>query len=208
VYPAAAMMQIYCDESGGVGRGVMTLAAVAIAPDAADSLLTQFRDATGLRGELKGSRIDLEERALFFELFDQSQAKAIIGFSTIALRPEPGEDRGDLDQRIYAALLEEAVSHLLLESDGCAGIMIDDGRYGPTTLAHIRDDLASLIGPCGRAALELSHRSAGLQIADVIANTMFNRALPSERQARFIAMTRPFLENRQLRLHILADADD
>ncbi len=47
----------------------MTLAAVQIAPDVADQLLADFRLATGLSGELKGSRIDLVERALFFTLF-------------------------------------------------------------------------------------------------------------------------------------------
>ncbi len=32
-------MPIYCDESGGVGRGVMTLAAIAITDDAATAVL-------------------------------------------------------------------------------------------------------------------------------------------------------------------------
>jgi Protein of unknown function (DUF3800) len=196
-------MQIFCDESGGVGRGVMTLAAVAISADVADGLVAQFRAQTGLTSELKGSRIDLVERALFFDLFEASNAKAVVGFSTIALRPLPGEDRGDLDRSIYVRLLDEVVSVLLLESGGCASITIDDGRYAPATLSLIRDDMAAMIGPCGNAALELSHRSAGLQIADVIANTMFNRALPSERQGRFLAMTQPLLASRRIRIELL-----
>jgi hypothetical protein len=40
------MMTIYCDESGGVGRGVMTLAAVQIEPQDADALLARFRVRT------------------------------------------------------------------------------------------------------------------------------------------------------------------
>ena len=43
-------MQIYCDESGGVGSGVMLLAAVAMAD--AEKLLTHIRAVLGLRGEL------------------------------------------------------------------------------------------------------------------------------------------------------------
>jgi hypothetical protein len=196
-------MQIYCDESGGIGRGVMTLAAIAIAIDDANTLLERFCKQTGLTSELKGSRINLTERALFLDLFSRTRGKAVVGFSTTALHPQPGEDRGTLDRRVYARLLNEAVSVLLLESGGCASITIDDGRYAPATLALIRDDMASLVGPCGNAALELSHRSAGLQIADVIANTMFNRALPSVRQQQFLAMTHPLLTSRQIRLEFL-----
>ncbi len=199
-------MQIYCDESGGVGRGVMTLAAVAIEPDDADTLLQQFCSQTVLNSELKGSRIDLTERGIFLDLFSRSRVKAVVGFSTIALRPQQGEDRGSLDRRVYARLLNKAVSVLLLESGGCASITIDDGRYAPATLGLIRDDIATLVGPCGNAALELSHRSAGLQIADVIANTMFNRALPSVRQQQFLAMTQPLMASRQIRLELL-DSD-
>ncbi len=199
-------MPIFCDESGGVGRNAMTLAAVAIATDAAEELVARFRAQTGLSGELKGSRIDLAERSLFFELFGASVGSAVVGFSTVALRPQPGEDRGDVDRRIYVRLLDEAISVLLSETGGCATVVIDDGRYAPATLGLIRDDLAAMLGPCGHAALELSHRSAGLQIADVIANTMFNRAFPSARQHHFIAIVEPYLASRQIRLELL-DSD-
>ena len=47
----------------------MTLAAVSMTPEAAGNLLAEFRLATGLTSELKGSRITLRERALFFDLF-------------------------------------------------------------------------------------------------------------------------------------------
>ena len=181
----------------------MTLAAVAIDPDAANALVMQFCRLTGLTSELKGSRIDLIERAAFLDLFMNSGAKAVVGFSSIALRPQPGDDRGLLDRTVYAGLLNEAVGVLLLEWGGCASITIDDGRYAPATLALIRDQYAALIGPCGQAALELSHRSAGLQIADVIANTMFNRALPSARQPQFLSLAQPLLEAGRIRLEIL-----
>lgn len=65
-------MPIYCDEWGGVGRGVMTLAALSISVETADDILLRFRQINGLKGELKGSRIDLAERALLFELLDLS----------------------------------------------------------------------------------------------------------------------------------------
>jgi hypothetical protein len=197
-------MPIYCDESGGVGRGVMTLAAVDISADQADALLASFRAATGYLGELKGSRIDLPRRALFFDLFAASGANATVGIAISALKPDPNEDRGDHDIATYAALLNDVVGAMLPGVVSCESVIIDDGRYAPETLSKVRDDIGRLVGPCGTAQLELSHRFAGLQIADVIANTFFNRALVNDRQGRMAAVVAPLLENGRIILRILA----
>lgn len=197
-------MPIYCDESGGVGRGVMTLAAVDISAEAADALLSRFRAVTGYVGELKGSRIDLSERALFFELFKDSGGDAVIGLAISALKPEPNEDRGDHDVAVYAELLDDVVGAMLPEIPTCDSVIIDDGRYGPDTLSKIRDDIGRLVGPCGTAQLELSHRLAGLQVADVIANSFFNRALVNDRQARMANIVAPLLESGQIKMHVLS----
>lgn len=198
-------MPIYCDESGGVGRGVMTLAAVDIHAEQADALLARFGAVTGYLGELKGSRIDLAERALFFELIHDTSATATVGIAISALKPEPQEDRGDHDIAIYAALLNDVVGSMLPDIPGCDSVIIDDGRYGVDTLSKVRDDIGRLVGPCGIAQLELSHRSAGLQIADVIANSFFNRALVNERQGRMAAIVAPLLESERIKMRILPD---
>lgn len=198
-------MPIYCDESGGVGRGVMTLAAVDISAEHADALLARFRAVTGFMGELKGSKIDLAERALFFELFVSSAGLATVGIAISALKPDPHEDRGDHDIATYAALLNDAVGAMLPEIPGCESVVIDDGRYGVATLSKVRDDIGKLVGPCGIAQLELSHRLAGLQIADVIANSFFNRALVNDRQGRMAAVVAPLLESGQIKMRILPD---
>jgi hypothetical protein len=198
-------MPIYCDESGGVGRGVMTLAAVDISAEDADVLLARFRAVTGFVGELKGSKIDLAERALFFELFQSSAGQATVGIAISALQPDPHEDRGDHDIATYAALLNDAVGAMLPEIPGCESVVIDDGRYGIPTLSKVRDDIGKLVGPCGIAQLELSHRLAGLQIADVIANSFFNRALVNDRQGRMAAVVAPSLESGQIKMRILPD---
>ena len=204
-------MPIYCDESGGVGRGVMTLAAVDIAADQADQLLADFRAATGYMGELKGSRIDLVRRALFFEMFAACPANATVGIAISALKHDPGEDRGDHDIATYAALLNDVVGSMLPGVASCESVIIDDGRYGPNTLSKVRDDIGRLVGPCGTAQLELSHRLAGLQIADVIANSFFNRALVNDRQGRMAAVVAPLLENGRIQMRVLpgdAQGDD
>lgn len=196
-------MHIYCDESGGIGRGVMTLAAVAIEPDAAASLLTQAKDHLRVTGELKGSRINLAQRRKFFDIFGQSDATAMVGIAISALRRAPTEDRGDHDRNVYTALLEDVIGALLPNAGTCPNIVFDDGRYGPDALSHIRTKLGEDVGPFGTVTLELSHMSAGLQIADVIANSFFNRALVSERQSEMAATVAPFLESGKIRMRIL-----
>lgn len=197
-------MPIYCDESGGVGRGVMTLAALSISADAADTVLSRFRVIAGLKGELKGSRIDLVERALLFELLEPGDWHATVGIAISALKPEPGEDRGDHDVAIYSGLLDDVIGSMVEARPDCSDVIIDDGRYGIATLKLVRDSVGRLVGPLGTASLAVSHAFAGLQLADVIANSFFNRALVNDRQARMAAIVAPFLESGKIRLRLLS----
>ncbi len=197
-------MHIYCDESGGVGRGVMTLAGLRIEAHIADEIITHFRDATGFRGEVKGSRIDLAERALLFEYLGQSDIKAVVGIAISAVKPEQGEDRGDHDVAIYGGLMRNVVGSLLSPDTPCISVVMDDGRYGPEILAQIRADIADLVGPFGLTKLELSHQACGLQLADVVANSFFNRALPNDRQAKIAAIIQPLLDSGQIVMQVMS----
>lgn len=204
-------MPIYCDESGGVGRGVMTLAALSISVETADDILLRFRQINGLKGELKGSRIDLAERALLFELLKPADWNATVGIAISALKPEPGTDRGDHDIMIYSALLDDVIGAMVEARPDCSDVIIDDGRYGELTLALVRNSVGRLVGPLGIASLAMSHTLAGLQLADVIANSFFNRALVNDRQARMAAIVAPLLESGKIKLRLLsrhAEGDD
>lgn len=200
-------MTVYCDESGGVGRGVMTLAALSISAANAADLLHAVRSATGLSGELKGSRIDLETRAFVFDQLDQVPWTCSVTIALSATTPEPGADRGKHDVHVYSALLEAALLPLIPAGGDCIEVVIDDGRYSDDVLRAIRGDVAEMIGPCGLATLDLSHRRAGLQIADVIANSFFNRALPSQRQSPIAAIVQPRLDAGRIRMQVLHGLD-
>ncbi len=183
----------------------MTLAAVSMNAKDADAVLMRFREVAGLRGELKGSRIDLSERALFFELLEPEDWRAVVGIAISALKPEQGEDRGDQDIAIYSALLDDAIGSMLVGQEfDCNEVIIDDGRYGLETLALVRNSVGRLVGPLGSASLAVSHAFAGLQIADVIANTFFNRALVTQRQGRMADVVAPFLKSGKIKLRILS----
>ena len=183
----------------------MTLAALAMSGEAADDVIARFRAATGITGEVKGSRINPHERALLFDLLEAAQARAVVSVAISAVKAQPGENRGALDLHVYERLLADAIGTLLPETGGCVAAMIDDGRYGPETLAQVRSAIAEQIGGWGTATLELSHRSSGLQIADVIANTFFTRALPGDRQVRMDALVAPWLESGRIKMRILPD---
>lgn len=187
-------MPIYCDESGGVSAGVMAFAAVRIDADAADGLVRRFRTVTGLRGEMKGSRISLVERALFFELLDRGGGKAIVAHAERAVFGQQS------DIAIYAALLERVIAAWLPLVGGCAEVVIDDGRYGPDVLGKVRSDIAAMIGTCGRARLAHSDRSAGVQIADVVANSTYNRGAGTARATRIEQIMAPFVDSQMITL--------
>ncbi|MDZ3831699.1 MAG: DUF3800 domain-containing protein [Sphingopyxis sp.] len=194
-------MTIYCDESGGLNAGAMTFAAVMLTPEDAAEIHERFRSVTGLRGELKGSRISLVERAYLLELFDRAGGRAWVA---VAKRDHLAEGTGGTlpsDLSLYAALLNLAIGRWLPETGGvCADVVIDDGRYDPTILAAVREEIQAGLGTWGRASLADSRRSEGVQIADVVANSLFNVTAQSPRAGRIERIIAPLLESKTIRV--------
>ncbi|MDO9369833.1 MAG: DUF3800 domain-containing protein [Sphingopyxis sp.] len=194
-------MTIYCDESGGLNAGAMTFSAVMLTPKAAADIHERFRSVTGLRGELKGSRISIVERAYLLELFDRAGGRAWVA---VAKRDQLAQDPGDVlpsDLDLYAALLNLAIGRWLPETGGvCTDVVIDDGRYDPKILGHVRAEIQAALGQWGRASLADSQRSDGVQIADVIANSLFNIAVGSQRAQRIQRILDPMLKSKAVRL--------
>lgn len=194
-------MTIYCDESGGLNTGVMTFSAVMLTPQAAADIHSRFRSVTGLRGELKGSRISIVERAYLLELFDRAGGRAWVA---VARRETLAQNPGGTlpsDLALYAALLNSAIGHWLPETGGvCTDVVIDDGRYDPKILSHVREEIQAGLGQWGRASLADSRRSDGVQIADVIANSLFNTVIGSPRAPRIQRIIDPLLASKAIRV--------
>lgn len=105
------------------------------------------------------------------------------------------------DLALYGALLNSAVGHWLPETGGvCTDVVIDDGRYDPKILAHVREEIQAGLGQWGRASLADSRRSDGVQIADVIANSLFNIAIGSPRAHRIRRILEPMLASKAIRV--------
>jgi hypothetical protein len=192
---------IYCDESGGLNADAMIFSAVMLTPKAAADIHARFRSVTGLRGELKGSRISVIERAYLLELFDRAGGRAWVA---VAERDKLSQNPGGTlpsDLALYTALLNLAIGRWLPETGGvCTDVVIDEGRYDPTILAHVREEIQAGLGGWGRASLADSKRSDGVQIADVIANSLFNITVGSQRAYRIQRILDPMLESKAIRL--------
>lgn len=194
-------MTIYCDESGGLNAGAMTFAAVLLTPDAAADIHARFRAVTGLRGELKGSRISLTERAYLLELFDRAGGRAWVAVAKRERLAPPKDGKPPSDLALYAALLDLAVSSWLPETGGvCTDVVIDDGRYDPAILGQVRETIQAGLAGWGRASLADSRRSDGVQIADVVANSLFNIEVSSPRAHRIGVILDPLLKSRAIRI--------
>ena len=194
-------MTIYCDESGGLNAGAMTFSAVMLTPQAATEIHERFRGVTGLRGELKGSRISIVERAYLLELFDRAGGRAWVA---VASRDKLAQNPGGTlpsDLALYAGLLNLAIGRWLPETGGvCTDVVIDDGRYDPKILAEVREEIQAGLGQWGRASLADSRRSDGVQIADVIANSLFNITVGSQRAHRIQRILDPMLASKAVRI--------
>ncbi len=194
-------MTIYCDESGGLNAGAMTFSAVMLTPQAAADIHARFRSVTGLRGELKGSRISVVERAYLLELFDRAGGRAWVA---VAERDKLAQNPGGTlpsDLALYTALLNLAIGRWLPETGGvCTDVVIDEGRYDPKILAHVREEIQAGLGAWGRASLADSKRSDGVQIADVIANSLFNITIGSQRAHRIQRILDPMLASKAIRV--------
>ena len=194
-------MTIYCDESGGLNAGAMTFSAVMLTPKVASEIHERFRSVTGLRGELKGSRISIVERAYLLELFDRAGGRAWVAVAERDKLAQSPSGTLPSDLALYGALLNSAVGHWLPETGGvCTDVVIDDGRYDPKILAHVREEIQEGLGQWGRASLADSRRSDGVQIADVIANSLFNITVGSPRAHRIRRILEPMLASKAIRV--------
>ncbi|WP_264656470.1 DUF3800 domain-containing protein [Azospirillum canadense] len=176
-------MHIFCDESGGTGRddSLFLVAAVALSADEATRIMKKFRKATGLRGEVKGSRLTDKHRKIFFDLLDRSpwpQASVVFcrGLDQIGSWALAALD----DHELWAELVIE--STLWLGERSTIAISADR-RYNGARQHGVHDSIvAGLSGRtrANRVTVQFvdSQASDGVQIADIIANTAY-RDIPT-----------------------------
>lgn len=172
-------MQIFYDESGGTDpvNTLFLVAAVRIDGVAATRLIKSFRKASGVVGEVKGFRLSMPERRLFFGLLSRIDGLAA---AVVCDRRDPvgGWAMGALPEtQVYEHLLNGACC-LLPPVSGPTTVAVDGGRYKRAIYGELLSRLPSAIGAHheGRASVVFANSaaSAGIQVADVVANTLFH----------------------------------
>lgn len=175
-------MQIFCDESGGTdpANDLFLAAAVAISSNGATRLLKSFRKATGWKGgEVKGHRLTPEQRRVFFDLLTRQEDLGSVVVSCSRRMPVGGWAMEALSElELYGYLLREACVGLVPATSRHVTITPDGGRYKKSDLHRIALHLATEVQQRSPAApvavsFEDSAAIAGLQVADVVANTAF-----------------------------------
>lgn len=172
-------LHVFLDESGGADAANNTFlaAAVAIAPHDAARLLRSYRKATKTTGEVHGHQLDRRQRTIFLDLLAREAASVVV----VCQRRERlgGWAMSELPEvDLYGHLLAEACA--ALPGFGSAGpltAVLDRPRYAGAYLPAIRARLAATLAlrHGGRVAVAIgdSRADAGLQAADVVANSVF-----------------------------------
>lgn len=196
---AIGAAQVFCDESGGsdAANAVFLTAAVAISAAHATRLLKSFRKATGLDGEVKGHRIALGQRAIFVDLLAKQPDVVSAVVACSRLDAVGGWAMGALPEvELYRHLLAEACVALPgLDTARHLTVTPDRPRYKKSQVEPVRAGLTRAVAarhPAARVAVGFgdSAELPGLQVADVVANSVFQSLVPSaatEAVARLLA---------------------
>jgi hypothetical protein len=170
--------QIYCDESGGFDKDKHSLIVSAIRITFGDAarLMKQFRKATKLSDEIKGGLLSEKERSLFFDMLGD------IEYFGAAVGCHKTSDAGSVlpksfpERDIYQHMLMEACSPLIDMAVPTAKISADGGRYSRQMYLQMATAVeAKMSTESLTAKVEFirSEDSPGVQIADIVANTVY-----------------------------------
>lgn len=172
-------LHVFLDESGGADAANDTFlaAAIAIAPHDAARLLRSYRKATKTTGEVHGHQLDRRQRGIFLDLLGREAVAVVVAcqrrerLGGWAMAELPEVD-------LYGHLLAEACTALPGFGDaGPLTAVLDRPRYAAVYLPAIRARLIATLAPRHglRVAVEIGDSQAdpGLQVADVVANSVF-----------------------------------
>jgi hypothetical protein len=174
-------LQIFCDESGGAGPSneLFLVAAVALPTSEAVRLMKSFHKAAKWRGEeVKGYGMAFKPRKIFFDLLTRQ-----VGLESIVVTCSRCDLVGGwamstlAEVDLYGHLLHEACLALPKPDGGFLTVTPDGGRYKKAEYNAISATLENAIAQRSpirvSVGFEDSAKLAGLQIADVVANSVF-----------------------------------
>lgn len=171
-------MHVFCDESGGVGKDdeVFLAAAVPLTAGEATRIMKTFRKATGLRGEVKGSKLHSPQRRLFFDIIGKSAAPAMSLVYCSRSNPIGSWAFASMtEHELWSDLISESIIQLGRGSAINASV---DRRYHGTQARQAQSSIVAAV-TCATRANQVSvqftdsQASDGIQVADIVANTFY-----------------------------------
>ncbi|MBB5700674.1 hypothetical protein FHS76_000517 [Ochrobactrum daejeonense] len=171
-------MQIFCDESGGCDRGTLIVASVTIDPIIADRFVKDFKKKRRVIGEIKGSSFNHDDRLYFFEMLDRiNDAASVIVGCTKTVDAGAWLIKSRHEKEIYEELIFQSCSTHLKQNAAISTIRPDGGKYAANVMRQMEVNLQSRFTDTFNSGFFVqfseSHKTAGVQIADVISNTAY-----------------------------------
>lgn len=186
-------MQIYCDESGVLSKGIFLATSAMISSHAANHLIARFRKQFKIRGEVKGTNLSPEQRAEFFKAL--AALEELRSVSVVCDRRTPSGGWASStwpEEAIYERLLCQSCEALPCEGLNAISVTPDGSRYKKAKLMDIGGRIEVRLGERFQLKAKVSFadsaRTAGIQVADVIANTV-HAALRDNGQSESLLLT-------------------
>lgn len=188
-------MHVFCDESGGVdfANDIFLVSAVRIDPSDATRIMKTMRKAVKSSGELKGKVLTHEQRAIFFDML--AKVPTIMAVSVTCCR---GHNTGRWamnnvkEELLWLHLCVESCCSLPKTTTGPRAITLDGGRYKKTVLAQIKVQMSELVTSTQGRGVSISYGNSvvtdGLQVADIISNTVYQAIGRQDSEAKGLVM--------------------
>ncbi|PDS68911.1 DUF3800 domain-containing protein [Rhizobium phaseoli] len=170
-------MKIFCDESGGFDgdKHSLLVAAVRVTEHDAARIMKQFRKAIGATNEVKGGLLTDGDRAKFFDMLAASEHLGVV--VTCGKTSSLGSivARSHSEHHVLEEMITEACSPLI-DASGSSHVISDGGRYSRQIYDQISENLGHRLSRSGvpvRVDFVRSDVTPGVQIADIVANTLY-----------------------------------
>ncbi|WP_225040687.1 DUF3800 domain-containing protein (plasmid) [Rhizobium sp. T1470] len=169
---------MFCDESGGFGGNEHSflVSAVRISDHDAGRLMKRLRKTFKAPNEIKGNSLTEKQRVTFFDMLSEiDQVAAVVTCQkTSALGAIVSKSHRE--HEIFEDMLVEACDHLVDFNAPVLRIVADGGRYKRPVHDKLAINAAGRLtrdGVMANVDFARSEEIAGIQVADIIANTVY-----------------------------------
>lgn len=171
-------MNIFCDESGGGKEDIFLVAAISIDGGHARRIMKDIRKELSVEGEIKGHTLSPEERSFAFQTIFSKRSVSAVSVCNRHHHPGGLLMNTCAENQLWSGLIIEATNSLIPAQTPAIYVTPDAGRYKKSLMEQSESEIRGHLETLHASAtihvgfLE-SHTSPGVQVADIIANTVY-----------------------------------